>query len=80
MTKRNPIIADFRPHMDSLIITHAGMTQWEAGHWAKLITWAFESSTPIKTARYYGFRVSTLVQLEQAYRILSRISRLPVTN
>ena len=76
--KRNPIIADLRPHMDGLIQTRPDMLQREADHWAQLITWALETSTPVKRARFYGFRVSSCIQLIQAHAILTRIAALPV--
>ena len=76
--KRNPIIADLRPHMDSLIQTRPDMLQREADHWAQLIASALGTSTPVKRARFYGFRVSSCIQLIQAHAILTRIATLPV--
>ena len=78
MTKKNPIIADLRPHMDGLIQTRPDMLQREAAEWASLIASALKTSTPVKRARFYGFRVSSCIQLTQAHAILTRIAALPV--
>ena len=78
MTKRNPIISDLRPHMDGLIQTRPDMLQREASHWSDLVASALETSAPVKRARFYGFRVSSCIQLIQAHAILTRIAALPV--
>ena len=79
MNKQNPIIADLRAHMDGLIHTHSDMLQREAAIWSELIGWALGDRTPVKKARFYGFRVSTRAQLEHARKVLDRIAALPST-
>ena len=54
------------------------MLQREAAEWASLIDMALADNAPVKRARFYGFRVSSCIQLIQAHAILTRIAALPV--
>ena len=79
MTKRNPIIADLRPHLDGIIPEHGETYRLtnEARIWSDLIGWALKEAAPVKKARYYGFRVSTRAQLIHAQKVLDRIATIP---
>lgn len=74
MTKRNPIIADFKNHIATLIHEHDSIESREAATWEDLLQVALESSGPLSKAATFGFDAQSIDELVEAREYLATLN------